>query len=199
MFKKYSTAIAGAFSVTFFLFLGMHYLIAPDVAEKRENNKYTKITLGEVRDPEDLRTKIRKPDRPEKEEVKKTPPKPINPKTDKPGTAWTPYPKPKPPTHKNTHRIALADGDMQPIQKFAPAYPRTMIGRGIEGYVIVKFTVNKQGGVENIIVVESSHNGFNTASIKAVQKFKYKPRVIDGIAMPTHNVMEKVSFVIEDS
>lgn len=199
MFKKYSTAVSGAFGVTFFLFLGMHYLIAPDVAEKRENKKYTKITLGEVREPDDLRTKIRKPDRPEKEVFDPGDPEPLESDTENTTPFGFPTAKPMPPTYKGPRRIALADGDMQPIQKFAPAYPRILIGRGIEGYVIVKFTVNKQGGVENIIVIESTHNGFNNASIKAVQKFKYKPRVIDGIAMPTHNVMEKVSFVIEDS
>ncbi|MGL1958806.1 MAG: energy transducer TonB [Colwellia sp.] len=90
------------------------------------------------------------------------------------------------------------DGDYLPIVKVAPIYPRRAQSRGIEGYVIVEFIVTKNGAVRNPVVVEAKpENTFNQAAIAAVLKFKYKPRVVDGVAMEVAGVRNKISFEIE--
>lgn len=90
------------------------------------------------------------------------------------------------------------DGDYLPIVKVAPIYPRRAQARGIEGFVIVEFTVTKTGAVRDAVVVSAEpENIFDRAAIDAVLKFKYKPRVVDGEAMAVAGVQNKISFAID--
>ncbi|MEI6893907.1 MAG: TonB family protein [Colwellia sp.] len=90
------------------------------------------------------------------------------------------------------------DGDYLPIVKVAAIYPRRAQSRGIEGYVIIEFMVTKTGAVSNAIIVKSQPEGvFDRAALNAVAKFKYKPRVVDGVAMEVAGVQNKISFEID--
>jgi protein TonB len=90
------------------------------------------------------------------------------------------------------------DGDYLPIVKVAPVYPRRAQSRGIEGFVIVEFTVTKNGSVQDPKVIHAEPEGiFDRAAIAATLKFKYKPRVVDGQAMEVSGVQNKISFEID--
>ena len=90
------------------------------------------------------------------------------------------------------------DGDYLPIVKVAAIYPRRAQARGIEGFVVVEFTVTKTGAVTNPIVIKAEPEGiFDRAALDAVVKFKYKPRVVDGVAMSVAGVQNKISFEID--
>lgn len=92
-----------------------------------------------------------------------------------------------------------ADGDYLPIVKVAPVYPRRAVDRGIEGYVIVEFTVTKTGAVRDPRVVEYEPSTiFNKAALAAALKFKYKPRIVNGEAIEVHGVLNKITFRLED-
>ncbi|MEH6595852.1 MAG: energy transducer TonB [Colwellia polaris] len=94
--------------------------------------------------------------------------------------------------------LESADGDYLPIVKVAPIYPRRAQSRGIEGYVIVEFTVTKNGSVRSPLVIESQPEGiFDRAAMDAALKFKYKPRVVDGVATEVAGVQNKISFEID--
>ncbi len=56
-------------------------------------------------------------------------------------------------------------------------------------YVILEFTVTKEGRVENPRIVESSDAKFDDAAIEAVSKWKYKPR-----AQPKEGVKVRLEF-----
>lgn len=91
------------------------------------------------------------------------------------------------------------EGEYLPIVKVQPNYPRRAITRGIEGYVIVEFTVTKSGTTRDIRVVEAVPPGiFDKASIRAASRFKYKPRVIKGQAVEVHGVQNKITFELDD-
>jgi len=91
-----------------------------------------------------------------------------------------------------------SDGDYLPIVKVAPIYPRRAQSRGIEGYVIVEFTVTTNGSVRDPFVVEAKPEGiFDRAAMDAALKFKYKPRVVDGNATEVAGVQNKISFEID--
>lgn len=91
-----------------------------------------------------------------------------------------------------------ADGDYLPIVKVAPIYPRRAQSRGIEGYVIVEFTVTKNGSVRDPFVVEAQPEGiFDRAALDAAKKFKYKPRVVDGTATEVAGVQNRITFEID--
>jgi protein TonB len=82
--------------------------------------------------------------------------------------------------------------------KVSPRYPVAAAKKGLEGWVIVTFDVSALGLVENITVVESSSSLFNKAATDAVARFRYKPRVVDGIAQPVRGLMNKFVFEMED-
>ncbi|GAB3028291.1 energy transducer TonB [Bowmanella dokdonensis] len=90
------------------------------------------------------------------------------------------------------------DGEYLPIVKVAPVYPRRALQRGIEGYVIVEFTVTKAGTVSNPFVVEANPEGiFEEAAMDAALKFKYKPRVVNGQAAEVSGVQNRITFQID--
>lgn len=91
-----------------------------------------------------------------------------------------------------------AGGDLLPIVKVAPVYPTRLLNRGIEGYVILEYTVTRQGTVANVTVVESSHNGFENAAMNSALKYKYMPRVINGEPVAVHGVQTLIRFQLEN-
>lgn len=94
--------------------------------------------------------------------------------------------------------LESGDGEYLPIVKVAPVYPRRALQRGIEGYVIVEFTVTKQGSVRNPLVVEANPEGiFERAAMEAALKFKYKPRVVNGEPAEVAGVQNRITFEID--
>jgi len=91
--------------------------------------------------------------------------------------------------------VSASDGEYLPIVKVAPQYPRRAMSKGIQGYVVLEFTVTKLGTVRDPIVLESSPPGyFEQAARKAVVRFKYKPSIIDGVAIDVPHVTNKIVF-----
>jgi protein TonB len=91
-----------------------------------------------------------------------------------------------------------SDGDYLPIVKVAAVYPRRAQARGIQGFVVVEFVVTKTGAVKDPVVVSANPEGvFERAALDAVVKFKYKPRVVDGVAMEVTGVLNRITFEID--
>lgn len=94
--------------------------------------------------------------------------------------------------------LSASDGEYLPIVKVAPIYPRKAAARGIEGYVVLSFTVNETGAVVDPVVMESVPPGvFDRSAIRAALKFKYKPRVEDGKPVAVPNVEHLITFQLE--
>jgi outer membrane biosynthesis protein TonB len=51
-----------------------------------------------------------------------------------------------------------------PIVKVAPIYPQRAAQRGLEGYVIVQYTVGTNGSTKDVVVIESSSALFDQAA-----------------------------------
>ncbi|NIV18149.1 MAG: TonB family protein [Woeseiaceae bacterium] len=92
----------------------------------------------------------------------------------------------------------IAEGDYLPIVRVAPVYPARALSRGLEGYVDMSFTVTTTGTVKDPLVMFSTSSLFERAAIRAVLKFKYKPRVVDGVPVEVPNVKTRITFKIED-
>ena len=74
-------------------------------------------------------------------------------------------------------------------------YPHDAKTQGIEGYVVLEFVVTRTGSTADAVVVESSPpDVFDNAALNAVQRFKYKPRVVDGKPVEVAGVRNRVSF-----
>ncbi len=95
--------------------------------------------------------------------------------------------------------LSASDGEFLPIVKVAPQYPSRASSRGIEGYVILSYTVTKQGTVLNPVVIEAQpENIFNKAAIKSALRYKYKPRVIDGVPQDVPGVKTRITFKLAE-
>ena len=92
----------------------------------------------------------------------------------------------------------IAEGDYLPIVRVAPVYPARALQRGLEGYVDLAFTVTTAGTVRDPVVEFSTSSLFERAAIRAVLKFKYKPRVVDGNPVDVPNVKTRIRFQLEE-
>ncbi|MEY2907902.1 MAG: hypothetical protein RLZZ602_425 [Pseudomonadota bacterium] len=94
--------------------------------------------------------------------------------------------------------MSSGDGEYLPIVKVAPIYPRRAQTRGITGYCIVEYTVTKTGSIRDPQAIDCQPQGiFDIASVKAAEKFKYKPRVVDGEPIEVAGVQNKFTFELE--
>lgn len=199
---RYLFGLAFAVVVTFALLWGMQALISGG------NNALTEAPRGNVLDfirlkkEQNVTKKERKPQKPAKP---KTPPPPMeqpqmqqaNPNAEAASSSFSADIQAD-ASLSGGLSLDSGDGDYLPIVKVAPIYPRRAQSRGIEGYVIVEFTVTKSGAVRDPIVIEAEPESiFDRAAMDAALKFKYKPRVVDGVAMEVAGVQNKISFEIE--
>ena len=98
----------------------------------------------------------------------------------------------------NSSGMSSGDGEYLPIVKVAPIYPRRAQTRGITGYCIVEYVVTKSGSIRDPIAVDCQPQGvFERASLKAAEKFKYKPRVVDGEPIEVAGVQNKFTYELE--
>lgn len=89
------------------------------------------------------------------------------------------------------------DGEHLPIMTVAPEYPAAAARRGVEGWVIVEFIVDELGRVQAPIVLEGQPaRVFDNAALKAVLRYKYKPRVVNGRAIPVEGVRQRITFTL---
>lgn len=63
-------------------------------------------------------------------------------------------------------------------------YPRRAASSGIEGVVIVEFTVNIRGEVEEAVVLRSIGGGCDEEALRVIAESSFKPGVNDGRAVP---------------
>ncbi len=97
--------------------------------------------------------------------------------------------------------ISATDGDFLPLVAIAPQYPTRAAQRGIEGWCLVSFTVDGQGGVveDSIIVVDAEPPSiFDRSSTRAAVRFKFQPRVQDGIGVEVTGVQYLFRYQLED-
>ena len=98
----------------------------------------------------------------------------------------------------NLHGTGGADRDAVPLVRIEPDYPMQARQRGIEGWVVVEFTISTAGTVKDAQVVASEPgNVFDRAAVQAVRKWKYNPKVVDGKAVERTGMKIRLDFEME--
>jgi len=210
MLRVIIAVILGSFAATGLLFL-MQALVASGQTAITHQTNVRVVDFVRVKREERLESKRAKPDRPPNPDD--APPEAPQPSMDSTADLGestqiveASHNAPVPAADVNIAvspgfgiTAGSADGDYLPIVKVAPVYPRRAQDRGIEGYVIVEFTVTKTGAVRDPRVVECEPSTiFNKAALDAALKFKYKPRIVNGEAIEVHGVLNKITFKLED-
>jgi len=91
----------------------------------------------------------------------------------------------------------MADLDQRPqaIARVEPRHPRELLKAKIEGYVVLLFIIDEEGRVIDPRVESSSHPEFETAALKALNRWRFKPGTLDGEQVRTF-VRQKIDFRI---
>lgn len=91
--------------------------------------------------------------------------------------------------------MASADGDAVPMVRVPPQYPERALQRGIEGRVLIEFTISKSGSVKDAKVVAYEPSKiFNKAALKAVKQWKYNPKIVNGKPVEQPGVRIAIPF-----
>ena len=93
---------------------------------------------------------------------------------------------------------AGSDRDVIPLVRIAPDYPPRALNRGIEGWVLVQFTISANGSVTDAVVIDAEPKGtFDEAALKAIARWRYNPKVEGGEAVERVGIRTVLRFVIE--
>lgn len=201
MMGRYAFSIVIGTIVTLSLLFIMQLLIASGKAALTKPRDRAKLEFVRVKRNENLNLEDLTPEKPPKppETPPETPPQEMdNMDPDAPSINVA-----APTVMANTDiggpgGMNIAEGDYLPIVRVAPVYPARALSRGLEGFVDLSFTVTATGTVKDPIILQSSSSLFERAATRAVLKFKYKPRVVDGVPVEVPGVKTRISFQIEE-
>lgn len=93
---------------------------------------------------------------------------------------------------------AGSDRDIIPLVRINPDYPPRALSRGLQGWVVVQFTITATGTVKDPKVVDSSNSIFDDAALKAIARWRYNPKVEEGVAVERIGVQTKLVFQLEN-
>ena len=198
---RYAFSIVVGIVVTLSLLFIMQLLIATGQKALTEPRERLQLDFVRVKRNEQLNTQELVPEKPPKppEVPQEAPPQSVD--SIDPSAPVINIPTPQVATETSIGGPAgmnIAEGDYLPIVRVAPVYPARALSRGLEGYVDLSFTVTTTGTVRDPIVLFSTSSLFERAAIRAVLKFKYKPRVVDGVPVDVPGVKTRITFKIEE-
>jgi protein TonB len=187
-----------AVPVAFGLFLLMQSLISREYEQDDvENRKIADIVVPEREI--DINVKETKPEKAEDPEEPPPEMEPMEVDFDTDLNVANTAPGASVQVEVSSSGMGGGDGEYLPIVKVAPIYPRRAQTRGITGYCIVEYTVTKSGSIRDPQPVDCEPSGvFERASVKAAEKFKYKPRVVDGEPIAVAGVQNKFTYELEN-
>jgi len=194
-------------AVTLVLFFIMQALIDSGDQGYRSDSDGQIMEFVRIKDDESLSLKDRrKPKKPEPPKEPPPPPKMIVEKQAKPTMNKVKIDIPNidlptiaggGPFLGNWAGNPLAEGDVLPIVRIDPQWPREALVEGIEGYVIVEVIIAADGSVASAVVIESvPRRLFDRNVIRAVLKWKFKPRIINGVAVE-RRAIQRLDFSLD--
>lgn len=193
-------AAVAAAAVVFLLFRLMHMLIAMSEMSLDDDARNDRIEF--VRIKQDTRAQQRKRELPQKQKPKTPPKTPEMDKADTNSAAGTSVSVGTPDIDADLDlgdglnlNTTVADSEEVPIVRVEPIYPRRAAEQMIEGWVTLQFDISTTGATTNVKVIDSQPKRiFDRAAERAVSKWKYRPKIVDGKALVTKNVKVKLTF-----
>lgn len=79
--------------------------------------------------------------------------------------------------------------ELIPIRYVTPRYPPGAESNGLEGFAVVSFTVNEEGAVEDLAIVDSQPPGvFDQEALLAAERLRFEPRLINEVPVRVEGV-----------
>jgi protein TonB len=203
-------AVMVALGVTFSLFLFMHKLISSGGGENAELDAIAGIRFGPVEIPDEIMIRSRR--KPQKPPPPKDPPPPPKMQISKVDRQVQNMPRMAMPNLDlplvggegmfigNFQQVdRKAEGDIVPVVVIRPMYPREAAISGTQGWVRVEFTITEAGTVKDPRVIDAKPpRVFNREAIRAILKWKFKPRVVEGVAVE-RRATQVIDFTLDES
>jgi len=190
---RYIVSVVLAVVVTLAAFYLMHRLISGTSGDREELEEPPGIRFGPVEIEQEFETKDRR--KPEPPPPPEEPPPPPDLDISQVEQTRTDIPDMEmpdlalgtsagPPVLGNVGMDRKEEGDVVPLVRINPQYPRDAAMNQIEGYVTIEFTITETGSVRNPRVIDSSPpRVFDREAIRAILRWKFKPRVVEGVAV----------------
>ena len=205
--SRYLSALILGIGITLILFFIMQALIDSGDQQYRSDSDGQIMEFVRIKDHESFSFKDRrKPKKPEPPKEPPPPPKMIVEKQAKPTMNKIKIEIPNidlptiaggGPFLGNWAGNPLAEGDVLPIVRIDPQWPREALVEGIEGYVIVEVLIASDGSVRSAVVVESEpRRMFDRNVIRAVLKWKFKPRIVNGVPVE-RRAIQRLDFNLD--
>ncbi|RYV02243.1 energy transducer TonB [Shewanella sp. OPT22] len=201
MFRGIVSVIIGG-AVTFALFVFMAFLVGGGAGRHAEKTESPQIQISMERQDASVQEKQRvKPKPPTPPEQ---PPKPELPPPDTSSSIDTSLNFNPNGVNTSASRggfklgnMMTRDGDVTPIVRTALEYPPQAARDGKEGYVILSFSINTAGGVEDVKVIEAKPKRiFNKSARRTLKKWKYKPQIVDGKPKKREGLKIRLDFTL---
>lgn len=91
----------------------------------------------------------------------------------------------------------VSDRDAQPMVRIPPQYPPRAAERGTEGFCLMQFDVTPDGTPTNIEALNCSSSMFVRASTRAVERWRYEPKIQDGNAVWRRGVQTRLDYQLD--
>lgn len=92
------------------------------------------------------------------------------------------------------------NAEARPVVRVSPKYPMIAARDGIEGWVMLAFNINAIGEVVDVSVIDSKPKRvFDKAARQALKKWKYKAKIVDGVAVAQQNLTVQLDFSMAQS
>ncbi|WP_371372450.1 TonB family protein [Thalassotalea aquiviva] len=89
----------------------------------------------------------------------------------------------------------IPNSDATPIYRALPKFPPNAAENNITGWVKLKFSISRLGTVEDVEVLESSPELiFDQAAIDALNRWKYKAKIVDGKTVKQESLVVRIDF-----
>ena len=97
----------------------------------------------------------------------------------------------------NINDMGRGTSQLIPLVKIAPRCPSEAAMGGINGSVVLELLVNESGRVDTIKIKQARPSRvFNKEALKAVRRWQFKPKSVDGVAVPQLGLLT-VEFVCD--
>lgn len=185
--------------ITFLLFMLMQRLILTDEVELEEARDELAISISE--EVEDLSVRQREVTMDDVNEVEPPPPPPQierqvaeAPAEDMNTIAGEIPEFDAPDLGSGDVSFDVSDRDAQPMVRIPPQYPPRAAERGVEGSCLMQFDVTPDGTPTNIVALDCTSSLFERSSIRAVERWRYEPRIENGNAVWRRGVQTSLDY-----
>ncbi|WP_392343277.1 energy transducer TonB [Pseudoalteromonas prydzensis] len=198
---KTSTAIIGGAAMTFAAFAFMQYLISGEQRAPSFNGDNIVVEIFQAPEDSKVQQKQTLPPPPKMQTPPKVPPRtPPSTDTNIVTTAITPDISIDKIGSDIQTNLQRPTGDATPIVRINPKYPPIAARDGIEGWVQLSFNVSQTGEVIDAQVTDAEPKRiFDREALRAIKRWKYRPKVIDGVAQIQTGQSVQLDFKLDQT